>query len=946
MKATSFVAASGLMIAGLSTTVQGQAQAPSSAEQPSGTAREPGAPDLQEVVVTGVRRSLENAISTKRNADTVVDAISAEDVGKFPTENVAESLQRVTGIQITRFRGEAQNVTVRGLPPDFTLVQLNGHQLTSAIGPASSGLNRSFDFTILPSEFVSSIEVYKAPTADLEEGGLAGTVIAHTVRPLEIGRRKFAGTLSAEDESNRDKWAPRASAFYTDVFAEGKLGVSLGASYTRKYTETDEQRITRYRRVTEATAESGLGLDLNGNGIIENGKGGRPLNPTVYAMLDQDFQTIDREDDKRQTYNLTLQARPNEQWDFTAESLYSKVNVVAPSYSDLLRLGIGAVGPVVPGSVVIQQRPGNSNPTGDNGQPVNLITSMDLQGVDERGDGRRETRDGDVLSVSLGGAWHTDGMKVSTELSHSRATQVRSNPLEENQRSGDVIYDTRLNSDLMGFVRPGAENMARLDPATFKLLSFNGEWNRHRQDQSNDLSIDVDKDIKWGWLDTIKIGTRAAERKVDEDAQTITGTSAQLASLWGGASQPPPADLFMVPIHASTGTLLDAKGNTSAVFPQTWLDNDVQGFINTFGAQRIASLSTITNDPSGATHVKERTYAMYFRANLAQPDGKLTGNAGVRVVRTEQASVGVIPDLNNITFQPSAGSATRVPSAGLLTVNRNYLDVLPSLNLRYDLTNDLLVRLAVSRTMSRPTLSQISPTVTASGSTQTLTAKNPYLDPFRSNNVDLAGEWYFSEGGLVAATLFYKDIVSQIIPIQTLVPVTVTLINPDGSRTPVNQTWTNSSLVNGPGTSVNGAELSYQQNMTFLPWPLDGLGILANYTYMQSHGGGVPLTGASKNNYTATLYYEKGRIGGRVSYTYRGKYYVSTEGTTKDDVIEQPFGTLDANVTFNVTDHLSLIVEGTNLLQDTDRNRFEPIDLPANYADDGLRIMIGVRGSF
>jgi iron complex outermembrane recepter protein len=324
----------------------------------------------------------------------------------------------------------------------------------------------------------------------------------------------------------------------------------------------------------------------------------------------------------------------------------------------------------------------------------------------------------------------------------------------------------------------------------------------------------------------------------------------------------------------------------------------------------------------------------------------LSGNVGVRVVRTQQTSVGVIPDLNNITFQPSAGSATRVPSAGLLTVSRNYLDVLPSLNLKYNLTDDLLVRLAASRTMSRPTLSQISPTVTASGSTQSLTSKNPYLDPFRSNNIDLAGEWYFNAGGLLAATLFYKDIVSQIIPLQTLVPVTVTVINPDGSRTPNNQMWTQSSLVNGPGTSVNGAELSYQQNLTFLPWPLDGLGVLANYTYMQSHGGGIPLTGASKNNYTATLYYEKGRFGGRVAYTYRGKYYVSTEGTTKDDVIQQPFGTLDANLTFNVTDHLSVILEGTNLLQDTDRNRFEPIDLPANYQDDGRRIMIGVRGSF
>src|ERR1700730_17169560 len=161
------------------------AQSPAPAQDGnSASAAEPS--QLQEVVVSGVRRSLENAISTKRDADVVVDAISAEDVGKFPTENVAESLQRVTGVQISRFRGQGQDVTIRGLPTDFTLVQLNGHTLTSALGPSTQALSRSFDFTILPSEFVSKVEVYKTPSADMEEGGLAGTVIARTVRPLDF----------------------------------------------------------------------------------------------------------------------------------------------------------------------------------------------------------------------------------------------------------------------------------------------------------------------------------------------------------------------------------------------------------------------------------------------------------------------------------------------------------------------------------------------------------------------------------------------------------------------------------------------------------------------------------------------------------------------------------------------------------------------------------------
>ncbi len=247
--------------------------------------------------------------------------------------------------------------------------------------------------------------------------------------------------------------------------------------------------------------------------------------------------------------------------------------------------------------------------------------------------------------------------------------------------------------------------------------------------------------------------------------------------------------------------------------------------------------------------------------------------------------------------------------------------------------------------MSRPTLTQVSPSVTASGATQSLTANNPQLDPFRSNNVDVSGEWYFAQGGLLAATVFYKDIVSLILRQQTQIPLTITQINGDGSRQPINQTWTLNSLVNGPGTSVTGAELSYQQNFTFLPWPLDGLGVLANYTYMQNHGG-QPLQGASKNNYTGTVYYEKGRFGGRLAYTYRGKFYSTTEGTTQDQVIQQPFGTLDANVSFNVTSYLSLVLEATNILQDTDRQRFEPLNLTADYLDNGRRVLFGARATF
>jgi iron complex outermembrane receptor protein len=896
--------------------------------------------ELEEVIVSGVRQSLENAIETKRFADAVVDAISAEDVGKFPTENLAESLQRVTGVQITRFRGEGQNVTIRGLPSDFTLVQLNGRTLTSALGASGTSLSRSFDFTILPSEFVSRVEVFKSPTADIEEGGLAGTVIARTVRPLEIGERRLAGTLQGANESNRDEWAPRASSFYTDVFADGKLGVSLGVAYTERLTETDEQRITRYRRATESAQG---GLDLNGNGVVENGQGGRPLNPTAYAMLDSSFHTIYREDRKRTTAIATVQYQPTDQWDFVAEGFYGKVDLFSPRYTDLLRVGIGLApgGPVVPGSIVLEQRPGNLSAVGDRGNPVSTVAAGRFQGVDQRADGRTEEREGDLMSFSLSGAFRGDGLTVTTELGYSLAEQTRSDPLLENMRRADLAYDLRLSSDFVSYSFAGADDARRLDPSTFTLLGFNGEWGREREDEQTDLSVDVEQDFKWGWIDSLKYGGRYAMRSSYENNRRIAANATQIRTLFGGG----PDQLFLKEVRPSSGQFLDADGDTAGLFHQSWLVNDPFAFINAFGRAAIERVSTITNDPSGINDVEEDIGALFLRANLVHPGGRFSGNIGVRVVRTEQTSIGVSPDLNAITFEPQAGSVTRVPASAPITIDRNYVDVLPSLNLKFEVTDDFALRFAASRTMSRPSLTEISPSVTASGATQSLTANNPELDPFRSNNADLSAEWYFARGGLLATTVFYKDIVSLVTRQQTQIPLTITQINGDGSRQPVQQVWTLSQLVNGPGTAVAGVETSYQQNFDFLPAPFDGFGILANYTYMDTHGG-TPLQGASKNNYTASMYYEKGIFGGRLTYTWRDDFYLGVEANSQDDRFEEEFGTLDGNLSLTVNDHLSVVLEATNILEDTNRVRFMPIDLTAYYTDSGRRLLLGMRGSF
>jgi iron complex outermembrane receptor protein len=334
-----------------------------------------------------------------------------------------------------------------------------------------------------------------------------------------------------------------------------------------------------------------------------------------------------------------------------------------------------------------------------------------------------------------------------------------------------------------------------------------------------------------------------------------------------------------------------------------------------------------------------------LRADLVRPGGIFSGNIGLRAVRTDQTSVGISPDLNGITYEPGAAAATRIPAAQPLSIDRSYDDFLPSLNLKLDLTDDLVVRFAAARTMARPNLTQISPTISASGTTRTLTANNPELDPFRANNFDLTGEWYFGRGALLATTLFYKDIVSTVVPVQTSIPLTITQINADGSRTPVTQDWVLSTLVNGGSSAVSGVEFAYQQNFDFLPAPFDGFGFLGNYTYLESHGQ-QRLQGASRNNYTASIYYEKGWLGTRLTYTYRDAFFSGIDGNSQDERIEQSFGTLDGTLTVNFNDNFSAVLEATNILDETTRLRFMPIDVAHFDTDFGRRVLLGLRATF
>ncbi|SCW53701.1 iron complex outermembrane recepter protein [Sphingobium faniae] len=897
-----------LLIACLTPSAAALAQEPIDAPDDAGSA---------EIIVQGIRAGLDRSLSVKRNADSVVDAISAEDVGHFPDVNIAESVQRISGVQINRVRGEGRSVNIRGLPSNFTQTTLNGRVLPNASGDSAG--SRTFDFTILPPEFVRTLSVYKSPTADLDEGGLAGTVDVRTPRPFDIGKRVLSASAQAEYETNSGKASPRVSGFYSDSFADDRLGVSLGVSYTRRRPQTQNASLGY------TTAKEGSGVapaDLNGDGTIDNALAVRFPNQINYYQYDEDNQRL--------SGIASLQYRATDSLTLSLDGFYSRLKVEAVT-NEFLQIFANARNVVSATTEVLDGLP--------------TTTRLRVTDLDMRGGGRFEDRVSDTYSLVGGAHYEADGWTASLEGSYASSKQNLQNLNIADIATGEAEFISTPGSTLWTMNYYNGFDTARLDPNSYRVASLNGAFNRHSSDRLWDIKGDLRREFGDRGLTAFQTGFHYSDRKIYRDNHALTVQAAGVSTLYGGLPAGPTAGSysaapFMQVIKAGKGRFLGSYGG-SAAFADSWLASDTRGFIANFSDEELIAAGTYTNDPTGITNVKEKIFAGYARGDFLF--GNLSGNVGFRVVHTQQASVGVSPDLTGITVEPDAGNVTRVPASAPITVKRDYWDFLPALNLKWQVADNLLLRFSASRTMTRPNLSQISPTTTASGTARTITQNNPYLDPFRAHNLDATAEWYFNQDGLIGASLFYKDLKSLIRDQTTVQSVPVTFIYSNGNRVSSNLDFTASQLVNGEGVSVKGFELYYQQAFRFLPAPFDGLGAVANYTFIDNSDP-TQLTAASRNNYNITGYYEKGPIGARLSYSWRSGFLSTASILPALSQYTRSYGTLDGSINLKLNDRFSVVLEAVNILDTDERVRFTN-GLPQAYLDAGKRIFGGVRFS-
>lgn len=882
------------------------------------------------VVVSGIRASLSSSLNTKRMQDGVVDAVSAEDAGKFPDTNIAESLQRVTGVQIQRNGGEGRYISVRGLGPEFNNVLVNGRTLTSDTG------GREFSFDLLSSDLISKALVYKTSQPFLPEGGIGSTVDIQTARPLsgKVGHTSVVNVSESYD-SNSERKTPNISGMYSFANAERNFGVTTSLSYTDRASKQN-------KAITDAWNYRDVSL-INGD---LNSKGLTMADVTTKKLyLPQSFgYQQENESRKRLVGNLTVQYNPSPTWKMTADALYSRLDqrndVIA--FSDwinpqLLGAQVNQNNQVTsflrPGATFYANNPALSGP----GSLLGEANSNDM--IVKGGDRLSITRAFGLNSKwALAPEWKLEGdVSTSRTTSYSPDMWVVAGMVPKN---GDVLSFGGTPSVVFG---DGID-----DPTAVRAHAVsNGDIRNHDKLSEGRLGLNWSHEI--GYFKGIDTGLGYSQRSVDR-----TEWKNDAWNTFSGYHLPLPSSLFTV-------TPMENFMGNGAQVPSAYLSFDPYAYMSYLNQRSILAQSNdpalyldttkYPNGPMAIDYTLPSMWGVKEKVSNFFVDSKWEGagwsaNAGVRVVHVQSSSTGISRVLLSTTKSPN--DTTFISNWGPMTtttVDNSYNSVLPSANLKFDLTPEMLLRLAASKTETRPTLNQMGVDNYYGGrfgDVQT-GGGNPYLKPMKSNNYDVSWEWYLSKTNYVSAAVFQKY-VSDFLETRLV----------DMKIPQFDEIVHDTRVRNGQKGRIKGVEIAGQYAFdTAIPW-LRGFGVTANYTYVDASASrevdsstpacGYP--GLSPQSYNGSLFYENSKFQARVSYNWRNHFSVDCGGGSTQPRTRAAYGQTDASLRYNLTPTLSLYADAINL------NNARTHEYALNESqfltleDVGRRVSIGLRAAF
>jgi TonB-dependent receptor len=880
---------------------------------------------MEEIQVTGYRASLDAAQSMKKESAEVIEAIAPEDLGKFTDNSIAGALQRLPGVEVDQNTDgrTGDHVSIRGIGSEYVTTTVNGR---TPLGYGYEGMTelREFPIDIFPTEVLSGAVVYKTPSAEQIESGLAGTVDLQTLKPLDA-KTKDGGnyfgelTLKTDNNSGDSGWGRGVSGIAGGKFFDGTLGVYAAGVVSSDYLVENFEE-TRPTYVNLNVANSGGGVSTLNN--IEF--------PSAELLGQINKKT------SRDAVSTGLQWKPSDAFELSADYTFSRFDKPANWLIEYLAPPTG--GTFGPGGLTIQ----NGAVTGYNyahytpatGQPSTFglayypydydnVDTMHVGGLNAKWQNEQWTATGDVsgsLTDTLGS--YLGDYIVGSNIPLSSVNYSSSS-------SGPAVYDA------------GAP-IGSIPSTYFPAL---------RYEQNHSYSFAVKFDLAYQASDdlTYKIGVRYSDAHIDirdivnnfnvaaADVPTVTGLvfPGGTTTIFPGQNIGSNTQYIQSPAALAKSGLAfyPTKGSASPLLNGSF-----------FGSAN--SVNGWQEDVSVAHTNREKTEAIYAQADFKGTlfGVRFAGNGGVRVVRTEEAAQAfqsveqvALPDYVPI------GANTLVP----VTASNSYTDALPAFNTTFFLTSDTDARFAVGETLSRPEFEDISPIASisippaASGAPGQAQTGNPNLKPETAWNFDATVDHYLAGGGSLVGSVFFKRVYNFIYP-----------VNSENASIPGYAIPFNSILPeNVSGGRVYGLELAFNLPLDRLWDKLDGFGVNGNYAYVSSKIddsglGNVPFLGSSKNNSNASVYYSKGRLDTRLSMVYRSNFLSKfPQSPAFVNTYTEGSVTLDASATYALMDHLSFTVTAINLAQTPRQDYLNQPSTFLDYYTQPRQIVLALRGS-
>ncbi|WP_349810903.1 TonB-dependent receptor [Xanthomonas dyei] len=857
----------------------GQEQQAPAGSTPSATT------ELDTITVTGYRASLEKSQAVKRSANSIVDAISAEDIGKFPDINAAESLSHLPGISVDRQFGEGEKVSINGTDPALNRVLLNGQTIASGDwgGNPTDTSGRTFNYTLLSPEIIGLMEVYKTPEARIDEGSIGGTVIVHTRKPLDLPKNTLRGSVGYNYNDRSEEGNPRGSALWSWKNDDETFGALISATH-------DKQDLAR-AGIEYFGYTTGAGIPPT---ATITGDGSDVATARVPAGISSAFFQQTRE---RSGLQGALQWKPNEQNEFNLTGLYikgkynnfSQARYVCPACNDdRQKITQANVQNGVVTSATVSD--------GAAGQPYAQL------------DANYRESTVTTKSLNLRHDWSGEKWVFTTQAGYTEATGGK-NPeylMKYLMQDGGYNYafdgrNTSVNYDNGGasnWALPG--NPAGLAPGqegnipgtTTGIMQAGGIAYQKSKDDEKYFQWDAARDLEWGPFTKLQFGYKYINHNNGVDARGNRINTTDPVSLTQFNPGTTPSSLYDG-LGASGDLTTWPTANLGAV--RSYLLSQPQGPYRTdFGA---------------SFDVKEITQNVYTQLNYET--GKWRGNVGVRLVDTTDKSQFWQSNDGGTSFQRVAET-------------NDYRKALPSFNLAYDITDDTVLRFSAAKVIARPRYADLAGTFTVNSGNGNLTANggNPDLKPYESTNYDLAAEWYFAPSSMLSGEVFYRDISSYIVNTtvtQQLNPAPPAIAGLYQVTTPVNVS----------DAKVKGVSVNYQQSFGL------GFGLQANYTFAESDSSsGLNLPYLSRDTYNVIPYWEHGDWTVRLNYSYRSKYFTQI-GRLESRDFADAYKQLDLNASYQITDYMGITFGATNLLDSTYRVFSNTRDTPTAFYKNG-----------